>query len=158
MADVNTSVNTMTPWNTATFTKPDVTAAGSSGAWTTANSPIVLATVTGLVLLRVFGEVTASFTSTGATGTLALGSAGLTNGFMGATTVNGTVLQTGYLWGSSSRGTLEQFGSTAGAFLIANTGTINLTIATNNMTAGGAKIYFQWIALSAGATVVAATP
>jgi hypothetical protein len=38
------------------------------------------------------------------------------------------------------------------------TGNVILTIATNNMTAGAANLYMDWIPISAGATVVSGSP
>ncbi len=66
------------PFQTASFIKADVSAANSSGAWTTGNSPITLFTVTGLVIMRVYGRSTTLVTSTSNTGTLALGITGTT--------------------------------------------------------------------------------
>ena len=147
-----------TPWEAATFTKADVTAAGSSGAWTTANSPITLFTVTGLVMARMFGVVSTGLTSTGSNGTVAVGVTGSTSILMNTMIVNGTILGTaGFVWGNSGSAYAVNLQTNASTFIPVN-GNIILTININNMTAGGMTIYCQWIALSAGATVVAATP
>ncbi len=139
---------------TATFTKPDVTVAT---AWTTGNSPITLFTVTGRVLMQVAAFTTAAFTSTATTGTLALGVTAATTLFMGTTTANGTNFPAGNVpWVGTTAvvgAALQQ--NTSQWFLNASANVI-LTVATNNMTAGGIVIYVKWIPLSAGATVVAA--
>ena len=161
-AGAASSETDQTPWETATFTKPDVTAAGSSGAWTTANSPITIATVTGIIQLRMFGVVTASFTSTGNNGTIAVTtSVGVPSAgqqFINSITANGTQAQTGYVMGSGSVAGAMAFGITGGQFVPVNGGNIVVVIATNNMTAGGCVFYFQWIAATAGATLSVATP
>lgn len=137
---------------TSIFTKADVTAAT---AWTTANSPVTIFTVTGVVLLTCAGVVTTPLTSTGGTGTLALGVSGTTGGIIAATTVDGTKLHTtDFVWADTSASAkIVAMPSTSGWFIVSNSNVI-LTIATNNMSAGGMKIYCQWIPLSAGASVV----
>lgn len=142
--------------NIATFVKPNVTTAGSSGAWTTANSPITIATVSGVIAVRAYGVVTTNFTSTAGTGVLTAGFAGATNVLMGNATANGTQLQAGYVWGSNANGA-GVASSSSGAYLRA-AGNVILTIATNNMTAGGMTIYFEWYPITAGATLTVATP
>lgn len=149
--------------NVATFVKPNVTTAGSSGAWTTANSPITVATVTGIVGVRVFGVVTTSITSTGGTGTLSLTSPALAGGtaatLIAASTANGTTqFAAGSLWVSSTPLTGAGQPAPASSYLALNATTIQLLIATNNMTAGGMTIYFLWYPITDGATLTVATP
>lgn len=154
-------VTDQSPWETATFTKPDVTVAGSSGAWTTANSPITIFTVSGgRVLLRCYGVCTASFTSTGATGTLTLGDTILATRYTTTVTANGTNLASGHVFGGvATTAFAVALTNSVPWQILANAGeSIVLTIATNNMTAGGMKLYCEWIPLDAGATVTAATP
>ena len=147
-----------TPWETATFTKADVTAAGSSGAWTMVNSPITIATVTGTVLVRAFARITTTFTSTSNTGKPLLGAAGATSQLLSAVTADGTNLAEGFMWSSTSAGPLALWATNSQNFVPMTAGDIIITILTNDMTAGGVVIELQWIPLSAGATVVAATP
>ena len=139
-----------------TFTKADVTATGQGGAWTTANSPITLFTITGTVRIRITADVTTAVTSTANTGTLAVGIAGSTGLFFAAATVNGTNFPLNAVWELIATAPLAtQVADTAAqdaGFTVSNTNVI-LTIATNNMTAGGMRIYAQWTPLSPGATV-----
>lgn len=133
------------------FTKADVTAAT---AWTTANSPVTIFTVTGDVLITCVGAVTTPLTSTANTGTLALGVSGSTGGIIAATTIDGTKLHTAnFVWADNTGNTkIIALPSTSGWFLVSNSNII-LTIATNNMTAGGMTLYGIWIPLSSGASV-----
>lgn len=148
------------PYFSTSFTKADITAAGASGAWTTANSPITLLTVTGVVLARVYGVVGGTaLTSTGATGTLALGISGSTQLFLPTTTVSGAgQFLIGGAWVDSTPTVLGKvLVATPLAFALVNSSAI-LTIATNNMTAGAMTLYVDWTPVSAGATVVAVAP
>lgn len=135
----------------ATYTKAAIQTA--PGAWTTANSPLTLFTVTGTVLMQVYGVVTTGFTSTGTTGTVEIGVTGNTACLLPQVTANGTNFPTGAVWTDGSP-TLkaESLGDAFSAVLVANTNVIG-TIATNNMTAGGIVLYCRWIPISAGATV-----
>lgn len=145
----NLALSLRVPMRTA-FAKADVTAVT---AWTTANSPVTIATVTGVVLCRVMGHVTTAITSTGATGTLALGVSSNTTLWIAATTANGTNFGTNDVWvgpTTTSKGNL--LNNTSGWALVSND-TIKVTIATNNMTAGGMTLYVEWYPISSGATV-----
>jgi hypothetical protein len=147
-------------YNLATFAKADVTVAGSSGAWTTANSPITMFTVTGTVKLRITPVVTTPLTSTGATGTLALGLTSQAALFIAATTIDGTKLHASEVWQSATPTTASKaalLNNSSGWYEV-HDDTIVIAIATNNMTAGGMRFDVDWIAVTAGATVVAATP
>lgn len=152
----------LAPFYTASFLKPDVTAAGTSGAWTTANSPITLFTVSGLVLCRVYGRATTLLTSTANTGTLAVGITGTTTLYLGTTTANGsTNFIANAIWVDTAPTVLSKALAainSQGGFIAASNSNIILTIATNNMTAGGIELYCDWIPVSASATVTAATP
>lgn len=134
------------------FSKPDVTVAT---AWTTANSPITIFTVTGVVLVTCSGVVTTPLTSTSSTGTLALGTSSGTGTLIAATTVNGTKLHTtNFVWAdTTASSSIAALPGTSGWYIVAGSNII-LTVATNSMTAGGMDIYAMWIPLSAGATVV----
>ncbi len=82
-----------TPYNTASLAKANVSAGGAS-AWTTANSPLTLFTVTGSVLCRVFGIIGAtSLTSTIDLGTLAVGVTASTQLFIPTSAVSNAVGQ-----------------------------------------------------------------
>lgn len=132
------------------YSKPDVTVAP---AWTTANSPQTIFTVTGTVLVTCVGSVTTPLTSTSSTGTIALGTTSGTGTIIAATTVNGTKLHTtGFVWAdTTASSSVAALPATSGWFVC--TGNIILTIATNNITAGGLNIYAIWFPLSAGASV-----
>ena len=137
---------------TPVFTKADVTAVT---AWSTANSPITLFTVTGTVLARIYGITVTALTSTGSTGTLAVGVTGTTTAFLGTTTADGTNFATGSVWLDTSP-TIRTEALVAANLttMLLNGANVILTIATNNMTAGAMTLYCDWAPVSAGATVV----
>ena len=150
----NVTLNTTDQWQTAIYAQPTI-ASATPVAWTTANSPVTLFTVTGTVMCRVFGTVGATaFTSTAGTGTLALGVTGATGAFIAATTANNTTnFVANAAWVDTTPAvTAEALASSSGWFL--TTGDIILTIATNNMTAGAAHVYCQWIPVSTDGAVV----
>jgi hypothetical protein len=133
-----------------TFTKADVTAAP---AWNT--GALTIFTITGDVILTCWGAVTTALTSTGNTGTLALGVSGATTTLIGTTTVDGTKLHTAkFVWADTAAASLiVALPGTSGWYAVSGTNVI-LTVATNNMTAGGMTIYCAWLPISAGASVV----
>lgn len=133
------------------FSKPDVTVAT---AWTTANSPVTIFTVTGTVLINCAGVVTTPLTSTSNTGTLALGVTGTTTTPISTTTVDGTKLHTAnFVWADTSASSrIVAMPGTSGWYIVSNSNII-LTIATNNMSAGGMDLYAVWLPLSSGASV-----
>lgn len=149
------ALSSFKPYNTTIYTQPTVQSATPT-AFTTANSPITLFTVTGAVLCRIYGVASTLLTSTANTGTLALGITGTTGLFIAATTANGsTNFIANSIW-------LDNAPTVLGKALPALSNTLNvalsnanviLTVATNNMTAGGLVVYCDWIAVSAGATV-----
>ncbi len=146
-------------YRTASFLKPVVTTAGSSGAWNTGT--ITLFTVTGLVLVRVYGRATTLLTSTGNTGTLSLGITGTVALFIAATTANGsTNFIANSIWIDNAPTVLAKALPTLSNTLnvAASNANILLTIATNNMTAGGMEIYCDWTPVSSDGNVVAAVP
>ena len=143
-------------WNTAKHTKADVTAVT---AWSTANSPVTLFTVTGAVLARVYAYSTAAMTSVSNTGTLAVGVAGATTAFLGTTTINTTNFPTagGEAWvDTSATLKVEPLPGTSGWQLLVDGTDIILTIVTNNMDAGGMVVVCDWIPLSSDGAVAAA--
>ena len=140
-------------YNQSTYTQPTIQSATPT-AWTTANSPITLWTVTGTILARVYGVVGATaFTSTAGTGTLAIGVAGATGAFIAATTANVTTnFVANAAWIDTTPAVTAELMASAAWVLC--TGNIILTIATNNMTAGAVVLNLDWIPVTAGATVV----
>lgn len=137
-----------------TYTKADVTAAT---AWTTGNSPVTVFTVTGTVMLRLMPYVTVAFTSTSSTGTLALGTSDNASSITAATTANGTNFAAGDVWTTTTTTKGNVLANTGNWLLVRGTETVTVTIGTNSMTAGGMVIICQWIPLTSGASVVAAT-
>jgi hypothetical protein len=133
-------------------------ASGSmASGWTTAASPVSLFTVTGDVLARVHATVQTTIASTSNTGTIAVGVTGNTGVFIAATTMDATNCVAGVTWVDATA-TLkaEALAGTSGWVLIAGGADIIATIATNNMTAGAAVFYCDWIKKSADGLVVAA--
>lgn len=146
----------------ARYTKANL--ASGAPTWTTGNSPITVFTVTGDVMVRVWGTGN-SLTSTGATGTLAVGVAGLTTLLLGTTTINGTNfpvadVATGDVWVDTSPTAVAEamVANNLVWVTIAGGADIIVTVATNSMTGGSIALYCEWIPLSAGATVVAIAP
>ena len=126
--------------------------------WTTAKSPVTLFTVTGDVLVRVFGTVQTGVTSTANTGTLEVGVAGNTAVLIAQTIAAGvaTRLATGDVLTGVDSNKKALVAPAAEWTLIAGGASIILTVATNNMSAGAVTVYCEWIPLSANGNVVAA--
>lgn len=128
-------------------------------SFTTGASPVTLFTVTGNVKARVFMVQTTAATSTGTTGTIAIGVTGNTGGLLAAVTANGTNFPTNSVWAGDTSPTLlgeALSGSSDTWFLIGNGSDIIATIATNDMTAGASTFYCEYIPLDSSASVVAA--
>ena len=132
------------------------TAADMSSDFDVADSPVTIFTVTGDVLVQVFGIVQAvALTSASSTGTLAIGTPEVVAGIIAASTVNGTQFAATDVWVDATPDvdlepiTDSWFGVGGGANII-------VTIATNNITAGAMEIYCLWRPLSSNANVVAA--
>ena len=128
-------------------------------SFTTGLSPVSLFTVTGNVLAKVYMVQTTAATSTGTTGTIAIGVTGNTGGLMAAVTANGTNFPTNAVWAGDTSPTLQGEILSAGALdwmLIGNGNDIIATIATNDMTAGASTFYCEYIPLDSSSTVVAA--
>ncbi len=139
-------------YNTTKFAQPTVQSA-TPVAWTTANSPVALWTVTGSVLARVYGVVGGTaFASTATTGTLSVGVAGNVGVFLPTTTANGTNLIANTAWVDNAPTVTAKI--IASAAWVVTTGNIILTVATNTMTAGAIVMYCDWIPITAGASVV----
>lgn len=131
-------------------------AAGTS--LTTVLSPVSAFTVTGHVMLRIFGVTGATpLASTGTNGTLAVGISGSTTIYLGTTTADGTNFTAGAVWIDTSP-TLksEAFVAANLVWHLVSSVTVIVTVATNSMTAGILTLYCEWRPLSSGATVVAA--
>ena len=124
-------------------------------AWTTANSPVAVFSVTGAVLARCWGVVSTAMTSTGATGTIALGVSNNTGIFIAATTIDGTnAAVTGQVWVDSTPVTFGESLPLTGNWVAIGGGfDIFVTIATNNMSAGGMTVYCQFLPTVASASV-----
>lgn len=144
-------------FNTATYTNATVQSA-TPVAWTTANSPITLWTVTGAVLCRVYGVASTLITSTAGTGTLAAGITATPTLYLGTTPANGTTnFIANSVWVDTTPTTLSKALAainSQGGWVLASNSNILLTVGTNNMTAGGMTLYCDWIPVSSGATVV----
>ena len=131
-------------------------AAGSS--LTTGLSPVAAFTVTGTVMLRIFGAVGATpLASTLNNGTLAVGISGSTTTYLGTTTADGTNFIASAVWIDTSPTLLsESFVAANLVWHVNNGAPVIVTVATNSMTAGILNLYCEWKPVSAGATVVAA--
>ena len=135
----------------------------SIAAWgtsfTTVASPVTLFTVTGNVKVRIFMVQTTAATSTGTTGTIAIGVSGNTGGILAAVTANGTNFPTNSVWAGDTSPTLLGETLSGGSLnwtLVGNGEDIIATIATNNMTAGASTFYCEYIPLDSSSSVVAA--
>ena len=106
------------------------------------------------VLVQVFGVVQATaLTSTGATGTLAVGTAESTGEIIGTSVVNGVQFAATDVWiDTSPNQDIEA--EVSHWYVIGGGADIILTIATNNMTAGAIEMYCFWRPLSSDGLVV----
>jgi hypothetical protein len=132
--------------------------ASAAASLTTDPSPVTLFTVTGDVLARVFATIQTGLTSTGATGTLAVGVTGNTGAFLAATTADGTNFPTGSVWAGDTSPTVksEVLTGTSLNWAPINNTNIIATVATNSMSAGAITFYCEWRPLSANGLVVPA--
>jgi hypothetical protein len=122
--------------------------AGAQGA-------LSMFTVTGTVLVQVFGVCQADLTTGGGAATVALGIAGNTAALIASTTATG--IDQYQTWqDNATENNPGPVDLTARTFVITNGADIILTIATADLTAGIIDLYCFWTPLSAGATVVAA--
>lgn len=138
------------------FATKVISAAATS--FTTGASPVTLFTVTGPVLARVFATIETGLTSTGGTGTLAVGVTGATASLLAATTADGTNFPTGAVWTGDTSPTVkaEVFSNIALNWALINNTNIIATVATNSMTAGAITFYCQYSLLSNTSTVTPA--
>lgn len=128
-----------------------------SSGYGTGDSPVTLFTVTGTVMARAVGEVTTNLTSASNTGTISLGVSDAAAALIPAATADGTELQAGDVWFNATSGSKAGVLPDDGSWVVIAAGAdIVMTIATNNITAGGITTYVQYVPLSAGASIVAA--
>ena len=140
---------------------PDLTVAGqriARGNWnftddTGDTGAYTIFTVTGDVVLEVFGVC--NTTLTGATATIQLGVTGNTAVLIALTT--GTDLLANEIWHDTTpTTTVEQIANTTRQFIVTNGQDAILTIATAALTAGDIDFYALWRPLSTDGNVVAA--
>ena len=130
--------------------------ADMSSGFGTGDSPVAQFTVTGDVLVRAVGVVTTNMTSTGSTGTISLGTSDAVAALIPAATADGTALQAGDVWFDATSGTDAGALPDDGSWVaIADSANIVMTVATNDITAGGVTVYAQWIPLSSDGDVPA---
>lgn len=123
---------------------------GSATAWTQAAHRLF--TVTGTAMVRVFGVVTETITGA-ATGEV--GVAGATAGLIAQLANMGT-LAAGDIFINATTATAVPLGVLSDYAVVTDID-IDLKIASANVTNGAITFYCQYIPVSAGATVVAAT-
>jgi len=118
-----------------------------------ANDPYTLFTVTGMVLVRVFGEVTVDLT--GDTATVSLGVTGNIAAFIAVTTA--TDLDNGDLFTATTPpvGT-DLLADISGPHIVGAGASIVEAVESANVTAGNIKYYCLWRPLEAGASVISA--
>jgi hypothetical protein len=135
----------------AAFAGGTTNARGDDGG---TSDPKTLFTVTGDVLVRIFGVVTVDLVSAGA-GTVSVGVTGNTAGLLALET--GTDLDANGVYVSATQvaGTVA-FSSVPGPFVIVNGLDINEYIGTADVTAGNIYYICLWQALSEDGNVVAA--
>ena len=118
---------------------------GATGAHT-------LFTVTGTVLLNVFGVCDTLLTAGGAT-TMEVGVAGETTALIAQTT--GTDLDAGEVWVDAVPGFVQ---AVPAQQIVGDGKDVILTIGTSTLTAGVVDFYCTWRPLSLGADVTVTTP
>ena len=116
------------------------------------NDPTTLFTVTGDVIVRVFGVCTVDLA--GATATLEVGTAKATAGLIAQTT--GTDIDANELWHDATPDTNIEATTVAPARFIVNGGDIIETIGTADLTGGNIYYVCLWRPLTPGSSVVAA--
>ncbi len=115
-------------------------------------------TVSGLVKIwDAYAHITTAITSTCATGTIALGTADVTNLLLASVTCNATNMAQHDVWANATTTVNgdRTIGSGAPA-IIANGVDIKSYIGTNAMTAGAANIYLEWTPVTEDGNIVAA--
>ena len=120
-----------------------------------AQGSLVMFTVSGTVLVEVFGVCQTSLTTGGGAATVELGIAGNTAALI-AQTVATTIDQYQTWQDATPEANPGPVDVSARSFVITNGADIEFKIATADLTAGIIDFYCLWTPLSAGATVVAA--
>lgn len=132
--------------------------ADTSATLTTGGSPVTLFTVTGDVMVRVWGVVGGTaVTSTGSNGTLQIGTTEDPNAIIGATTMDGSQFDATDVWvDTTPTEDCEAMTSSSGWFIIGGGADIVCTVSTNSSDGGVLTMYCEWRPISSGATVVSA--
>lgn len=118
-------------------------------------NPLTLFTVTGDVLVRIFGVGTTNLA--GATATLQVGTTGNTAALIALTTAT-NILATS-LWSDASPSVrTDTLASVLGPFVIVNGNSIIETVATANITSGNVYYICMWRPLSYNGSVIAVSP
>lgn len=118
------------------------------------NDPYTLFTVTGDVLVRIFGVCTTLLTGTG---TLEVGVTGNTAGLIAQTT--GTDIDANEIWSDASPSVgVDTLASVLGPYIIVNGMDIIETVGTADITAGNIYYVCLWRPLTPGSKVVANDP
>jgi len=116
------------------------------------SDPLTLFTVTGDVLVRIFGVCTVSLT--GATATLQVGVASNTAALIALTTA--TDIDAGQIWLDSTPSVGDSLANLPGSFIIVNSANIIETVATADITAGNVYYNCLWRPLSPDGNIVPA--
>lgn len=118
-----------------------------------ANDPFTLFTVTGDVLVRIFGVCTTLLT--GDTATLEVGVTGNTASLIAQTTA--TDIDANEIWSDSTPSVgVDTLASVLGPYLVVNGLDIIETVATADVTAGNIRYVCMWRPLTTGSSVVSA--
>lgn len=122
------------------------------------DSPVTIGTVTGDVLVRVTAVIGTNCTSTGANGTLELGTTDSTASLLAQDIVDGLAFQVGDVW-TSGAGADNDIGAIGDDWNVIGGGQdIILTIGTNSMTAGVIKFYIEYRPLSSDGAIADSAP
>lgn len=139
--------------NHAMLATKSITFAGGTandpGDFDGTGNPATLFTVTGTVLVTIFGVCTVNLAGAGAT--LEVGITGNTAALIAQTT--GTDIDANTIWVDTGPATVEALPSTQ---ILTNGTDIIQTAGTANITAGAITYYCLWRPLSTGSSVVAA--
>lgn len=128
----------------------------TTGTWSTVAAHEV-ATVTGCVRMTIIPECTASVSSVGDTGTIALGDETTTNSIIAASTLGAGTMATGELWvdATLTRTILTRTQLNAVEFAVCNGKDIGYTVATNALSGGSMTFHIWWTPLDATGAVAA---
>lgn len=133
------------------------TVAFDGAAGNGATGTVALFTVTGDVVVRVFGVCSETLVSAGG-GSIAVGTANNTAVLLSALTATAIVNNDIVAFGQSPTeiSSWSGTGTASQPFIVGNGADILATIATANITDGTIKFYCLWVPLTSGASVVAA--